>query len=104
MLAIRGTPSPTGCYGIGRGHTEHSAIPKTSWETIDSFYVVGFGPHDVGSSRETLPRYRDVFVRPGDVLPEWPERPADAPSVDAPDKASTAAPKLGHDQDSIKLL
>jgi hypothetical protein len=59
-------------YGIKRGQAEHSPIPNTSWETIDSFYVVGFGPSDVGSSREKTRRYRDVFVRPSDVLPDWP--------------------------------
>lgn len=58
-------------YGIKRGQAEHSPIPNTSWETID-IYVLGFGPSDVGSSLENTPRYRDVFVRPSDVLPEWP--------------------------------
>jgi hypothetical protein len=63
-------------YGIRFGQTEHSSIPTASWHTIDSFYVPdapsGISPDDVSSSRESSPRFRNVFVRPEDVLRLWP--------------------------------
>jgi hypothetical protein len=63
-------------YGVGRGQNQHNAIPTTSWHTIDSFYVYHAKSHigcrDVGSSDESSPRYRDVFVLPNDVVRLWP--------------------------------
>jgi hypothetical protein len=63
-------------YGLGRGRTMHCSIPRTDWDTIDSFHTYdpsrGDGPRDVGSSNETSARYREVFAFPEDVLQLWP--------------------------------
>jgi hypothetical protein len=62
-------------YGIKQDQSEHSPIPPWAWETIDCFFNYGeqcdATPDDVYRSSESLPRYRDVFVRPQDVLVRW---------------------------------
>lgn len=62
-------------YGIGRGQSEHNPIPALAWPAIDCFYNYDgrcdAGPDDVYRAGESLPRYRDVFVRPNDVLRLW---------------------------------
>ena len=63
-------------YGIGRGQSEHNPIPALAWPAIDCFYNYDgrceAGPDDVYRAGESLPRYRDVFVRSNDVLRLWP--------------------------------
>ena len=63
-------------YGIARGQSEHSQIPALAWHTIDCFYNYDgrceAGPDDAYCSGESTPRYREVFVRPTDVLRLWP--------------------------------
>jgi hypothetical protein len=63
-------------WGIAREHSEHTPIPATSWDTIDSFYTYNpqsnIGPCDVGNSDESSARYRDVFVKPLDIRNRWP--------------------------------
>jgi hypothetical protein len=62
-------------YGIGREQSEHSPIPAWAWDTIDCFFNYDVqcdaSPDDVYRSGESLPRYRDVFVRPQAVLIRW---------------------------------
>jgi hypothetical protein len=62
-------------YGIARGQSEHSQIPALAWHTIDCFYNYDgrceADPDDAYCSGESPPRYREVFVRPKDVLRLW---------------------------------
>jgi hypothetical protein len=65
-------------YGVRRGQTEHDVIPKSAWDTIDSFYVYNptarIGPSDVGNSDESSARFRDAYISPADALSIWMRR------------------------------
>jgi hypothetical protein len=106
-------------WGIPRGQTEHSPVPSTSWDTIDSFFIYnGLAPSDVGSSEEESARYREVYLIPDDVEACWaskdkpyrpPRKKIKREAIDAAIKhfgldALLELPQKGREQKIIDLV
>ena len=63
-------------YGLARNATEHTAIPPTSWLTLDTLHMHHGAIAADAVGVEGVVRYRDVQLKAKDVRSMWPARVA----------------------------